>query len=198
MKTEKSGVKFEKKAIRRHIRRQLSTLSDSSKEAYSQKITKYFLASGLLSTLESLFIYISQPSEVSTEHLIKLALEAGIKVYAPKIINNHMIAQRLLRLDDLILGSWGISEPVETTDSATYADLVVTPGLAFTEKGERLGYGGGFYDKWLSDNFCAGTMALAYDISILENLPVSNHDVQVDGIITETRYINCRKERGDI
>jgi 5-formyltetrahydrofolate cyclo-ligase len=198
MKTRESDIKNQKNAIRSNIRRRLLTLSDSSKETFSKKITEYFVALGILHTLKSLFIYISQPSEVSTHHLIKTALEAEVKVYAPKIINNHMIAQRLLAVNDLIPGKWGISEPPTTTYSPTHIDLVITPGLAFTKAGMRLGRGAGFYDQWLSNNSYGNAIALAYNMTILENLPVSTHDIQVDRIVTEICCINCHTHREDV
>jgi 5-formyltetrahydrofolate cyclo-ligase len=198
MKNRDSDIKTQKNAIRSRIRRQLLTLSDTSKDAFSKKITKYFLTSEILHTLKSLFVYISQPSEVSTCHLIKLALESEIKVYAPKIINHHMSAQRLVAVDDLIPGKWGILEPPASLCRPTHIDLVITPGLAFTKEGTRLGRGAGFYDQWLANNSYGQTTALAYDITLLDYLPLSHNDIQIDSIVTETRFINCRAERSDI
>ena len=198
MKTRDSDIKTEKNAIRSSIRRQLLTLSGASKGTFSKKITKYFLTSRILHTLKSLFIYISQPSEVNTCHLIKMALENEIKVYAPKIIDQHMSAQRLVTVDDLIPGKWGILEPPTTICSPAHIDLVITPGLAFTRQGTRLGRGAGFYDQWLANNSYGRTMALAYDITLLDNLPLSQDDVQIDSIVTETCFIDCRAERCDI
>ncbi len=198
MKTRESDIKAEKNIIRNSIRRQLVALSDASKDAFSEKIIKSFLKSGILHTLKSLFVYISQPSEVSTRHLIKLALESEIKVYAPKIINNHMSAHRLVTADDLSLGKWGIFEPPTARCSPTHIDLVITPGLAFTKEGTRLGRGAGFYDRWLSNNSYGHAMALAYDITLVNNLPFSQNDIQIDKIVTEKRFIDCRAERSDL
>ena len=198
MKTRDSDIKTSKNVIRSSIRRQLLTLSDASKDAFSKKITKYFLSSGILHTLKSLFVYISQPSEVSTCCLIKMALESDIKVYAPKIIDQHMSAQRLVTVDDLLPGKWGILEPPATISSPAHIDLVITPGLAFTKQGTRLGRGAGFYDQWLANNSYGRTMALAYDLTLLDNLPLSQNDIQIDSIVTETCFIDCRAERCDI
>ena len=198
MKTRDSDIKSEKTVLRSSIRRQLLTLSDASKDAFSKKITKYFLTSGILHTLKSLFVYISQPSEVNTCRLIKMALESGIKVYAPKIIDQHMSAHRLITAADLTPGKWGILEPPITISSPTHIDLVITPGLAFTRQGTRLGRGAGFYDQWLANNSYGRTMALAYDITLLDDLPLSHNDIQIDSIATETCFIDCRAERCDI
>ncbi len=198
MKTRESDIKITKNIIRNYIRQQLLSLSNSSKETFSNTITEYFLTTGRLHTLDSLFVYISRPSEVNTCQLIELALQTEVKVYVPKIVNNHMIAQRLLRVTDLVPGKWGLLEPVASSDSPTHVDLVITPGLAFTKKGARLGHGAGFYDKWLSNNSYTSTMALAFDITLLESLPLSPYDIKIDNIITEVRYIDCREERGDI
>ncbi len=198
MKTRQSDIKTEKNAIRSSIRRQLLTLSDSSKDAFSEKITKSFLTSEILHTLKSLFVYISEPSEVSTRHLIKLALESEIKVYAPKIMNNHMSAHRLVTTDDLRPGKWGIFEPPMAICSPIHIDLVITPGLAFTKEGTRLGRGAGIYDRWLANNSYGHAMGLAYDITLVNNLPLAQNDIQIDKIVTEKRFINCRAERAQI
>ena len=127
-----------------------------------------------------------------------MALESDIKVYAPKIIDQHMSAQRLVTVDDLIPGKWGILEPPATISSPAHIDLVITPGLAFTKQGTRLGRGAGFYDQWLANNSYGRTMALAYDLTLLDNLPLSQNDIQIDSIVTETCFIDCRAERCDI
>lgn len=127
-----------------------------------------------------------------------MALESDIKVYAPKIIDQHMSAQRLVTVDDLIPGKWGILEPPVTISSPAHIDLVITPGLAFTKQGTRLGRGAGFYDQWLANNSYGRTMALAYDLTLLDNLPLSQNDIQIDSIVTETCFIDCRAERCDI
>ena len=96
---------------------------------------------------------------------------------------------------DLQPGTLGIPEPDRRSCPAVAAcdiDLVIVPGLAFTVQGRRIGYGGGFYDRFLSS--CPGiSCALAFEEQIVKSLPFDPaHDIAVSRIITETRYIDCR------
>ena len=98
-------------------------------------------------------------------------------------------------LSQLNEGKYGISEP----DSALPQPIIneytvcIVPGLAFTPDGGRLGYGGGFYDRFLADNPGVYTIALAFDAMIVDELPLSAHDLKVDSIVTEERMVLCNE-----
>jgi 5-formyltetrahydrofolate cyclo-ligase len=89
-------------------------------------------------------------------------------------------------------GEYGIREPVSACKELSYSDLelIIAPGLGFTLRGERLGYGGGFYDRFKHDHSHAGTCSLTYNRLILDYLPVKNHDLPVDYLITESGVIS--------
>ena len=93
--------------------------------------------------------------------------------------------------EELSEGSFGILEP--RTVSVIDVDLVVVPGMAFDINGNRLGHGRGFYDAILA-NFNKKAIALAYETQIIKRVPVFDHDVKVDKIITEKRTIDCKNE----
>ena len=98
-------------------------------------------------------------------------------------------------LNALTVKTFGIKEPPlveKNLISHDNIDLLIVPGLAFEEMGYRVGYGGGFYDRFISEEgFNAVTAALAFDLQIVENVPKQPHDVKVDYIITESRMIEC-------
>ncbi|MGY8844354.1 MAG: 5-formyltetrahydrofolate cyclo-ligase [Gammaproteobacteria bacterium] len=142
--------------------------------------------------INSLFIYVSRENEADTHMLIKHFLKDKIKIYVPKVIgDNEMVAARLTSWDSLITGRYGLREPKNFAEVAVEIDMVIAPGLAFTIEGARLGQGLGYYDRWLTENSYADTIALAYEHQILSAVPTSRHDVNVAEIITEKRRIVC-------
>jgi|TARA_B110000444_G_scaffold197944_1_gene188978 5-formyltetrahydrofolate cyclo-ligase len=142
--------------------------------------------------INSLFIYVSRENEADTHMLIKHFLRDKIKIYVPKVIgDNEMVAARLMTWDSLITGRYGIREPKNFEEVAVEIDMVIAPGLAFTIEGARLGQGLGYYDRWLTENSCADTIALAYEHQIVSVVPTSRHDVNIAEIITEKRRIIC-------
>ena len=142
--------------------------------------------------INSLFIYVSRKNEADTHMLIKHFLKDEIDIYVPKVIgDNEMVAARLMTWDSLITGQYGLLEPKSFEEVAVEIDMVVVPGLAFTIEGARLGQGLGYYDRWLTENSYADTIALAYEHQILSAVPTSRHDVNVAEIITEKRRIMC-------
>jgi 5-formyltetrahydrofolate cyclo-ligase len=142
--------------------------------------------------INSLFIYVSRENEADTHMLIKHFLKDKIKIYVPKVIgDNEMVAARLTSWDSLITGRYGLREPKNFEEVAVEIDMVIAPGLAFTIEGARLGQGLGYYDRWLTENSYADTIALAYEHQILSAVPTSRHDVNVAEIITEKRRIVC-------
>lgn len=99
-----------------------------------------------------------------------------------------MLAVPIGSLEDLAPGYKGIPEPAAPAPTAPEADVIVVPGVAFTAGGTRLGYGGGFYDRYLAE--ATGTrIGLCYDFQIVEDLPAGPHDIPMDRIVTEARVI---------
>ena len=93
-------------------------------------------------------------------------------------------------------GAYGILQPVEGCPELDYRnlELIIAPGLAFTRRGERLGYGGGFYDRFMERHRHATVCALTYNCLMLDELPVKDHDLPVDHVITETGVFSVLRE----
>ena len=190
--------------IRQHkslIRQTMCALRDALDPG--ERATKsLFIKSNLFSIPEimsasSLMFYVSFRSEVQTEPMIKHALSLGKQVIVPitDSKNKRLLLSQLKDIDeDLAPGSWGIREPkhgkirpIDYND----IDVVVAPGLAFSEQGWRIGYGGGYYDQLLRDSR-KKAYALSFEMQILPQVPfIAGQDVQVDYIITEKRVIVC-------
>lgn len=137
-----------------------------------------------------IFIFVSFGSEVDTHRLIEYALMKGKTVCVPKVslTKKTMDAVEINFLDDLKKSSYGILEPIyhDNLIEAEKIDLVIVPGLAFDVNGGRLGYGGGYYDKFFTKvNISVKKIGLAYSFQIIDKIPVCEHDVLLDGLISD-------------
>jgi 5-formyltetrahydrofolate cyclo-ligase len=136
-------------------------------------------------------LFASFQSEVETHHMIRRALAEGKRVILPKVRGRDLELIEIENFDrDVSPGSWGIPEP----DRGKCVDLrdvgvIVVPGAVFDERGNRVGYGGGFYDKLLAA-YRGMTVALAFELQILPEVPAESHDVRVRKIVTEKRVID--------
>ncbi len=144
--------------------------------------------------------YISWQEEVATHELIHLLLRAGRTVIAPRVhtSNNTLAHYALSHFDALAPGASGILEPsaehgAVRCDDLSTIDLILVPGLAFDRPGNRLGYGGGYYDRLLAE-IDAPKVGLAFAVQIVADLPIEPHDCRVDFIVTEQEVISCRAE----
>ena len=137
---------------------------------------------------------VSFGSEVNTHEIIKKAIIDKKNIYVPKIDmkKKEMIAVKIHSLIELSVNNYGILEPINVDKDkiANDFDIIVMPGVAFDENGNRIGYGGGYYDKYLEKNiFKAKKVALAYEEQILERIESDFHDIKVDFIINTKKII---------
>jgi 5-formyltetrahydrofolate cyclo-ligase len=139
--------------------------------------------------------YASFQSEVETHHMIRRALSEGKRVVLPRVKGKQLELLEIANFDrDVSPGAWGIPEP-ESGRQADLKDigLIVVPGAAFDEKGNRIGYGAGFYDRLLP--FYKGrTVALAFELQIVPEAPSDLHDIPMQKIITEKRVIDVYRQ----
>ena len=136
-------------------------------------------------TAKSVFIYCSVKDEFPTDELLQLAIASGKKVYVPYVVDTAarvMVPVRLRSLADLVLGEYAIPTSKTNDNIATRIDLAVVPGVLFTAGGKRLGYGGGYYDRFLARYGCY-KVGLCYSCQIADDLPTDKHDVLMDKVI---------------
>lgn len=134
----------------------------------------------------SYFIYLSFSSEAPTDGLIEIFLQRGQAIYCPRIENGQMTA--VLYGEDFTLSKQGIREPVgQAFDGDT--DYIILPLLAVDEQGNRLGYGGGYYDRYLSQHKKAKRIAYGYDFQVINEVPTENTDEKADIIVTDKRIL---------
>lgn len=145
----------------------------------------------------NVFIYISFNDEINTIKIIKWCLKNNKRVFVPRIVKGKSImeAVEIKHLLQLRKNRFGIPEPmggVGVLDGRDF-ELVIVPGLAFDKKGGRLGYGAGFYDRFLSKNNNGKILALAYNDMIIEDIPMEEHDVKIRKIVTESNIYIMEK-----
>ncbi len=136
----------------------------------------------------NIFVYVSMRTEVSTDDLIMTLLKQRKTVCVPKVLKiGTMIPVAIHSLKELSVGRYGFREPRTQEPFEKEIDLVIVPGLAFDQRGNRLGYGGGYYDRYFGNGLPMTSVGLAFDWQILSEVPTESHDHQLDIILTESQ-----------
>ena len=186
---------MEKKSLRKIIINRRDTMKKEIRREKEIVIKEELRNTLLYKKSKNIFIYIGYGSEINTSLIIEDMLDDNKCVLVPRIdsINREMQAIQINSLEGLELNRYGILEPSHSKKAfnRNEIDLIILPGVAFDDKGGRLGYGGGYYDKYLTNlNTFIPKVVLAYDFQILENIPLEEHDIKYDYLITEKRSIN--------
>lgn len=177
-----------KAAARKAMSERRGGLDPAVASRRSRLAQEFVLLSPIWRTARSVGLYMAIKGETSAEALLSAALGAGKAVYLPKVtgprtMQFHLCASRA----DLMPGVWDILEPPANGIQPQRLDLIIIPGLAFDRTGTRLGYGGGYYDRYLQSQPCiaAKTLGLCFGFQILPRLPHAAWDVPVDGLCSE-------------
>ena len=190
------NIKELKKEIRKSIIEKRNKIKNKDKTSMDKKIIESFKKEDSYKKARGIFIYIGFGSEINTKVIIEDALKKGKEVYVPKVKGKEMLLIKIDSLENLVTSSYGILEPIGDNNNfdVDKLDLLVMPGVAFDNSGNRIGYGGGYYDRFLEKNKTnAEKIALAYEFQILNLINNEKHDVKVDKIITEERIINISR-----
>lgn len=190
-----------KQTLRLAMASRRDELSEEERAERSQQACGY--ASELMKRLESksMMIYVPFRSELDSRPLIEWAWEQGVHVIIPRSTPEHrsMELYELHGWNELVPGAYGIWEPDPSRSQKWMKgnpDIIWVPGLAFDRKGGRLGYGGGYYDR-LSDRLAKEEqnnvhlpreplwMGIAYEVQVVEHVPMEDHDRVLDGLVTE-------------
>ncbi|MBQ7768296.1 MAG: 5-formyltetrahydrofolate cyclo-ligase [Oscillospiraceae bacterium] len=175
---------MDKSALRREIREKKKAMSLSEIEERSARLGELFAQTDAYRQAKTLYGYMPYNQEVRTVPILERAIRDGKKVAVPKVYGDTM---KFIYLDDLTQvanSDMGIPEPVADEPVADdKTALVLMPGLAFDEAGHRIGYGGGFYDKFLTAEPDHPTVALCYDFQMYAHLDTEEFDIPVDMVI---------------
>lgn len=175
---------MDKKALRKQIREQKLAMTPEQIIRASNTLVEKFLETDQYKAAKTVYAYLPYNQEVRTELIVEKALRDGKRVAVPKIYGDEMRFIYIDGFDRLENSSMGIPEPIDDEPVAQDPTaLVLMPGIAFDAEGHRVGYGGGYYDKYLGNEPGHPTVALCYDFQMLPQLDTEEFDIPVDLVL---------------
>ena len=178
-----------KSELRKQVLQEMKALSQEQKQAIDQALTERLLQHPFYQEAKVIATYLSFPHEFQTQELIEQALKDGKKVLIPKTYPKGRMDFVVYDPQQLVKTSFGLLEPqgdLEVVD-ASQIDLIHVPGLAFTTEGYRIGYGGGYYDRYLK-HFSGNTLSTVYPCQIRDFIP-EDHDIPVQEVLIDERNL---------
>ena len=192
-----STIDLEKRTLRGEVRRQLSALSPEELVRGDSALFARFLALPQVEAAKTIFAFWGIPGrEPDTARLIGELVRRGKTVGLPRMLPDHRMEVRRYDPDKpLVTVSFGISEPGEDCPLLEGEDigLALVPAVCYDRRGYRLGFGGGYYDRWLA-GFSSVTVGLCREAVLQEAVPTEAHDARVDLLLTEGE---CLSFQGD-
>ncbi|TLX68565.1 MAG: 5-formyltetrahydrofolate cyclo-ligase [Thaumarchaeota archaeon] len=137
---------------------------------------------------KSIGAYYSIGSEVQTQDILQEILNAGKQLALPKVVKNDLVFKKITSFSDLEQGNFSVMEPKEKCESVKNLDVIIIPAIALTRDGFRLGYGFGYFDRFLHGKK-SKIIALSYAKQIVKSFPRDDHDVKINCIVTEDEVI---------
>ena len=190
-------LKKAKRRVRSEIRALRDAIPEERRLQLGEAITRRFLALPELTGAQTVMAFWSFGSEVPTERLLQSLNDAGLRVALPRIVDGELEPRTYEPGDPVTVASFGAGEPSDglTLDPAEI-DVVVTPGVAFDRRGGRIGYGGGYYDRFLRRvRRDALRSAICFGVQLVEGpLPAGPFDLSVDVVVTESEILRVRRD----
>jgi 5-formyltetrahydrofolate cyclo-ligase len=174
--------KFNKNSMRKHIATLRNSLEINAIKFYSEVIVNKINKLYEYKQARHVGIYFACNNEVNLSALWQNNMEK--QFYAPKIIGENLLMLPFKNTNDLIIGKYNILEPKTSDNSDQELDILFVPGLAFDKNCNRLGMGGGYYDKLLITHPAKQVIGVAFDFQIVDKIPTDPWDIKVDKVIT--------------
>lgn len=192
---------MEKAELRRQLRNCLLAIPDAVRKAKSRKACQNLIATDQFQHASIIMMYLSLPHEVDTAEAILHAWQLGKTVAVPKISwqQRHMIPVRINSLETgFSTGVWGLKNPTAGVPIPFgQIDLVVTPALGYDRRGNRLGRGGSFYDRFFANkDVSASRCGFAFAEQVVDSIPVTDSDEPVHFLVTDEGVIHCDERKG--
>ena len=174
-----------KAELRKKILQEMKALSQEQKRAMDRALTERFLHHPFYQEAKNIATYLSFPHEFQTQELIEQALKDGKKVLIPKTYPKGRMEFVVYHPQQLVKTSFGLLEPQGDLEvvELSQIDLIHVPGLAFTTEGYRIGYGGGYYDRYL-EHFTGHTLSTVYHYQVQDFIP-EKHDIPVQEVLID-------------
>lgn len=186
-----------KKDIRKYIYGVRKKCTDQEVEYWSHKVTEKVLALPSFLQADRVMVYADYNHEVMTRYIIEEAWKQKKEVAVPKVSGKDMIFYRLTDFAQLKEGYYGIPEPTEGEVVDWQDALMIMPGVAFDKANHRVGYGGGFYDRFLEKHPALIRVAVAFEFQILKQVPVEPTDILPQIIVTEEKLYKLSNPKED-
>lgn len=185
---------MKKQFIREQVLSERESLTPSELKENSRIVFEHFTQSSFYLECPSIFAYISFRNEISTRAIIDHALKKSKSVGVPSIqADGKLLPLVFLNWESLIPDKYYIPAPSEKKAfDFSEKTIILVPGIVFDHHGNRIGFGKGYYDRFLQNHPKALKVALAHNFQVKGSIPAEKHDIPVDIIITEKRIINCR------
>ena len=189
---------MEKDTLRREIKAKVAKLSGREISKDNKAINSHICVSRLFLEGKVIMGYLAQGKEVNIDTSLQQAINSGKIVCVPRVLeeNGQMEIVRLTALKNLGKDRYGIripQAPYEVIDPSE-VDLVLVPAVAYTAQGNRMGRGGGYYDRFLPRCTKAVPMGVAFESQVVEEMPVNAHDQNVRYLVTETGLRVCKQK----
>ena len=178
----------ERKSLRSLLLEKRDNTSFDFMKIASGKIQKRLKKINAFRDAQKIGLYYPIGSEILTQDIIQELLSNGKDVFLPKVVGEKMEFRKISNFSSLEKGSFDIMEPKDDCQSDNSLDVVLVPTVGISPVGVRLGYGHGFYDKFLAEHKTA-TISLTLEKQIVKNIPKSEHDIIINWIITEDRIL---------
>ncbi|HON93182.1 MAG TPA: 5-formyltetrahydrofolate cyclo-ligase [Sedimentisphaerales bacterium] len=192
---------MEKVELRNRLRACLLAMSPEQRKEKSRRACRNLIAMEPFQNASLIMMFLSLPHEVDTSEAILQAWQLGKTVAVPKISwqQRHMIAVQIQSLETgFSTGAWGLRNPTTGVPIPFgQIDLVVTPGLGYDRKGNRLGRGGSYYDRFFANKDLKATRCgLAFAEQVMESIPTTESDEPVEWLVTDEEVVHCDGQKG--
>jgi 5-formyltetrahydrofolate cyclo-ligase len=181
-----------KKALRNLLLEKRDNTSFDLLKIASEKMQKKIKKISAFKNAQKIGMYYPIQSEIFTQDIIQELISDGKEVFLPKVIGNEIEFRKIKDFSSLEKGRFDIMEPKDDCKTDNSLDVIIIPAVGMSPRGVRLGYGHGFYDKFLAENKTT-TIVLTLEKQIVKNIPKSEHDVIIDWIVTEDRIFQTQK-----
>ncbi|NOZ19581.1 MAG: 5-formyltetrahydrofolate cyclo-ligase [Planctomycetes bacterium] len=187
---------MEKREARKEVARRIESLSPGEREAGSAALVRNVLDLPEFDQGQCVLLFVPMADEVDVTELIRASLRTGKRVCVPTCStkDHRLIPAELSSLDELAPGAYGIPEPKTVREVAVGdIDFVLVPAAGFDPKGNRLGRGAGYYDRFMSrPEFRAVKCGVGFETQVLDEIPYDDHDLPVDILVTDQRISRFR------
>lgn len=189
------ALKRSKRTLRRAVLARRDALPAGARAAKARTIVERVLALPEIRRASTVMAFWSFGSEVDTSGLVLGLHAAGIRIALPRIRDAEVVPVAYEPGDEVRETSFGAMEPTSAAEVDPGAiDVIVAPGVAFDRRGNRVGYGRGYYDRLLARvRSDAAIVAMAFELQVMDEVPAGGDDRSVDAIVTEREVIRCRR-----